>query len=462
MKKNLFRIIVANLFYLIVGAGSNLILSKFTSIETYAAIKEYTLYLFTFYAILTLGYAYGVYLEYGGKELSKVSPEEIGRSLLTFIVFLLPVCSAIFIFGLIYHNVVITVLGIGLISWNFVSYYQMLFQAVGDYKEYGKALNISKVLTFVLNLFFIFVLRTDNPILYVGTIPLIDIVVAIYMTYRVNKKLPIVRHMRFDFSCIKKYIKNGFVLMLGEFVTRSFSSIDRWFVNILFHTFEFAMYSFAVTMELMVNTFMTPITVSMYNHFCKKPPIQEIRRIKDTTLIYGMVIIAAAFPCKWILEVFITKYISANAVIFPLFAAQGISTIIRGIYVNKYKADGTQKKYLVQTIAMLVLAVILNTAFYLVWKSIISFALATLLTNIIWLIWCEYEAKELRFDWRSVASMIILLAVYLFTGMFLNSIVGCLVYCAVGLLLGLTLMRSVFVPLCTNLLQTVTSKFKKA
>ena len=462
MKKNLIHIIIANLFYTLLVAINNFILPKFTSIETYAAIKEYTLYVTTYSNIMTLGYINGVYLEYGGKELKTLSPVELGRSLLSFIVFMLPVCSAVFIWGLASNNVVITALGVGLISTNLNAYYQMFYQATGDFKAYGNALNISRILTLAINLFLIFICRTDSRVLYVCSLPLIGVFVAVYLTWVLNKRIPIVRHMRFDFSFVKKHTKSGFVLMLGDFATKFFSSIDRWFVKGLLETFSFAMYSFAVSMENMVNTFMTPITVSMYNYFCKKPSPAEIRRFKDNALIYSMVIIAGAFPCKWILEMFITKYISANAVIFPLFAAQGVSTIIRGIYVNKYKADGTQKKYLIQTIAMLALAVVLNAAFYLVWKSMIGFALATLLTNLIWLIWCEWETKELRFGWHSVVSVVILLAVYLFTGMFLSSIVGCLVYCGTGLLLGLTLMRSTFIPLCTSLLQTVTSKLKKA
>lgn len=462
MKKNLIRIITANLFYALLVAVNNFIVPKFTSVETYAAIKEFTLYITTYCDIMTLGYINGVYLEYGGKELKTISPSELGRSLMTFIVFMLPICTVVFIWGFVTHNVVITFLGIGLFSSNLNTYHRMFYQATGDFKAYASTLNVSRILILVINLLLIFVFRTDNRVLYVAATPLVGVGIAIYRTWVLNKQLPIVRYMRFDFSFIKKHIKGGFVLMVGDFATKFFSSIDRWFVKGLLQTFAFAMYSFAVSMESMVNTFMTPITLSMYNYFCKKPSLKDIRRFKDNALIYSMVIIAGAFPCKWILEFFITKYISANAVIFPLFAAQGVSTIIRGIYVNKYKADGTPKKYLVQTVVMLVLAAVLNAAFYLVWKSMISFALATLLTNIIWLIWCEHETKELRFGWQALVSAVVLLTVYLLTGLFLNSIVGCLIYCSTGLLLGLTLMRSTFVPLCKGILQTVTSKFKKA
>ena len=83
--------------------------------------------------------------------------------------------------------------------------------------------------------------------------------------------------------------------MVGDFVSKFFSSLDRWFVKTLMDTYNFAMYSFAVSMENLVNTFMTPVTVSMYNYFCKGHNRDDIMRIKNAALIYGFVIIAGAY-----------------------------------------------------------------------------------------------------------------------------------------------------------------------
>ena len=99
MKKNLFHIIAANIFYLLIVAGTNFVLPKFTSIEIYAATKEYTLYLTTYSSILTFGYLQGMYVEYGGKKLEVIDPKEIGINMISFFGFMLPIALGIFAFG---------------------------------------------------------------------------------------------------------------------------------------------------------------------------------------------------------------------------------------------------------------------------------------------------------------------------------------------------------------------------
>lgn len=444
MKKNLLYIIAANLLYLLVVAGTNFILPKFTTIETYAALKEYTLYLTTYSGILTLGYLQGMYIEYGGKELEKIDPKQVGVNIASFFCFMLPVSVAILMAGVLLHHTVIAILGIGILSTNLLSYYEMLFQATGDFKAYGKALNVARVAQLAVYLFLIFVVKTDSMVLYVATSPVVGVSSAIYLTISSQKKVPFLPYMRFRIKTVKRNIRNGFVLMLGDFVTRFFSTLDRWFVNTLMDTFSFAMYSFAVSMENLVNTFMTPVTISMFNYFCKKPAVEDVRRTKDVTLIYSFVIIAGAYPSKWILEHFMQEYMASSMVIFPLFAAQGLSAIIRGIYVNKYKAEDQQKTYLVQMLSMLALAAVLNALFYWVSPSTASFAIATLVTNGIWLAVCERQSREIRYRWNAVASIVILLVVYMLTGYSMNAVSGCLVYLAAGVLVGVTLMRDSF------------------
>lgn len=444
MKKNLLYIIAANLLYLLVVAGTNFVLPKFTTIEVYAATKEYTLYLTTCSGVLTLGYLQGMYIEYGGKELEKINPEQVGVNIASFFCFMLPISAAILMAGVLLHHTIITILGIGILSTNLLSYYQMLFQATGDFKAYGKALNMARIAQLAVYFFLIFVVKTDSMVLYVATPPAVDISAAIYLTISCQKKVPFLPHMQFRLKMVKRNIRNGFILMLGDFITKFFSTLDRWFVNALMDTFSFAMYSFAVSMENLVNTFMTPVTISMFNYFCKKPSVEEVRQTKDIALIYSFVIIAGAYPSKWILEHFMQEYMASSVVIFPLFAAQGLSAIIRGIYVNKYKAEDQQKTYLVQMLSMLVLAAVLNAVFYWVSPSMASLAIATLTTNMIWLAVCERKNREIRYHWNAVASIAILLLVFMVTGYCMNAVSGCLVYLLAGVLVGVTLMHNRF------------------
>jgi len=445
MKKGLLHIIIANVLYMVLVAATNFVLPKFTSIETYSAIKEYTLYITTYATIMTLGYVQGMYVEYGGKKIEELSSKAVGSSLFSFFVFMLPVSVAVTIWGFLSTNPIFMVLGAGFLSTNLQSYYQLFYQATGDFKSYSKALNASRLILLLGNLILIFVLRTDNKLLYIAIGPFVGMCVTIYLTAVLNRRIPIIKFFAFRKHEVSTNIRKGFILMLGDFVSKFFSSIDRWFVKALMTSLSFALYSFAVSMEHMVNTFMSPVTVSMYNYFCKKPSLTEIKKTKDAALIYAMVIIAGAYPAKLIVEHFLPKYIGSTEVMFFLFAAQGINAIIKGIYVNKYKAEGTQKKYLYQMIAMLIIAVILNGVFYYYTRSISAIAAATLTTNVIWLLYCEWENPDLRVGYKSVLSLTILITVYMVTGAKCNSIIGCIIYCGVGILLCATLMRETFI-----------------
>ena len=445
MKKGLFQIFFANFLYLLLVAGNNFLLPKFTSVETYAAVKEYTLYLTTYGTILTFGYLHGMYLKYGGREIGTIEPEELGSSVLTFFVMMLPAAVAVSVYGLWTNNVVVCVVGAGLLSTNLCQYYQLFYQATGDFKSYGVALNASRILVLAADLLLIFVCKSDNKMLYVAVYPLIAVCSALYLTGKLNRKMHFLKCARFHLGAIKANTRGGMVLMLGEFVTRFFTSIDRWFVKYLMSTFSFAMYSFAVSMENMVNAFMTPITVSMYNFFCKKPDLEKIRQMKEVALIYSMIIIAGAFPCKWILENFMRDYLQASEVMYLLFAAQGISAIIRGIYVNKYKAENAQRKYLKQMAGMVVLSVVLNAVFYCAGKNMTVIAAATFATNLIWLALCEFQNPEIRFDGKTLIVSGTLLAVYFIAGYRMDAITGAVAYCATGLCMGVIFMHKSFV-----------------
>ena len=458
MKKNLLHIIFSNILYLLLVAGNNFLLPKFASVDVYAAVKEYTLYITTYGTILTLGYTQGMYIRYGGKEVSRLEPRDVGMNVFSFFGLMLPVSIIITIYGVAIQNSILAVLGVGLLSSNLCGYYQTFYQATGDFKSYGFALNASRFLTLGINAMFIFIFKTQNEIFYVGISPLIGITVAIYLTVVLNKRVKFLKNMRFSSLMVKENIKDGFVLMVGDFVTKLFSSIDKWFIKYLMDTFYFAMYSFAVSMENLVNTFMTPVTVSMYNFFCKKPSLSNIRQMKELSTIYSFVVIAGAFPCKWILEHFMQNYISSAEVVFLLFAAQGLSTIIKGIYVNKYKADEMQNKYLKQMILILVLTAVLNIAFYSINHSMVAIATATFVTNLVWLILCEIKNPELRYNFKTFICISIMLVVYIFLGYCFSAIYGCILYCAIGLICLFVFMRESFVFAVDSVMETTKSK----
>ncbi|MCD7884951.1 MAG: hypothetical protein LUI87_14790, partial [Lachnospiraceae bacterium] len=189
-------------------------------------------------------------------------------------------------------------------------------------KYYSIALNFEKIAIFFGNIVLLFIVHSSNGYLYVWIQVIIDLLVAFYLLILLKLKTKFHSNLKMHFTEIKENVSSGFILMLGNFSSNIFTGLDRWFVKILMATESFANYSYAVSMENIVTIFVTPITVSMYNYFCRHSSIKDYKKAKQYALIWGIAVISLAFPVKWILENFLTEYMAANNIVFLLFAAQ--------------------------------------------------------------------------------------------------------------------------------------------
>ena len=169
----------------------------------------------------------------------------------------------------------------------------------------------------------------------------------------------------FSFNSFLSNIKAGFLLTLGNLSSIFLTSMDRWFVKALMDTLAFAQYSFAVSVENFLNLAITPVTTTLYNYFCRVSDEGEHRKVFNYVAVFATIIPAAAFPVKFILEVFLTKYIESSAVVFCSFP-QIFYTVIRSIYVNLYKVQRKTKVYFVKLVIILAIGFALNCGCYAV------------------------------------------------------------------------------------------------
>lgn len=440
MKKGMALIMIANLINLIISLVNGFVLPKFLSIECYALIKTYTLYS-TYAGFFHLGYLDGMYLKYGGKDMLSVSSSEYGTDFWNTTFMQVIVSIVLLIVGVVLSDFVIKAFAIGLLLRNITSCFQMFFQATGEFKLYSSALNFGTILTFIISLILVFIIKTDNAELYIGAQIFASFIVTIYLGLLLNQKIGFLRKIRLSKSAYKDNIDEGFVLMIGNFSNNLFTSIDRWFVKILMTTFHFAAYSFAVSIDSLITVFITPLYVTLYNVFCKDNSSARVVGIKRMVMMWGFVIISFAFPAKLVIENYLPKYQTSLPLIFILFSTQVFYAIIKGVYVNYFKSLRQQKKYFWQIMMMSGIAIISGLTLYFIYKSMISLAISALLTAIIWLIINEVKFTELRFSIGDWSYLIILLIVYISSGLFLSTITGLFVYLVAFALCSMIFMR---------------------
>ena len=165
--------------------------------------------------------------------------------------------------------------------------------------------------------------------------------------------------------------------MLGNLSVTMFYAIDQWFVKFGMTTDDFAYYSFAISLLNMVTVLVNAVTITFYNYLAREKNDEKLRNIKKYLVILGSLASFGYFPLAFIIDFFLEKYIPALSVISISFAAYPYMIVINAIYVNLYKVQKDERKYLWSVVKMLIVAIIYNIIGMLIWNNIESIAFAT-------------------------------------------------------------------------------------
>lgn len=244
------------------------------------------------------------------------------------------------------------------------------------------------------------------------------------------KKLVAGEHRGTSFSLneLVNNIKGGILLTVGNLSSVVLTSMDRWFVKALMTTLAFAQYSFAVSMENFMNVAVTPVTTTLYNYFCKATDKSQIRKTRNYVMVFAAAIVSCAFPARFILEIYLTKYIDSAKVMFLLFAAQIFYIVIKSVYVNLYKAQKKQNIYFIKLTMIIVVGFIFNIVCYGIYKVKESFAVGTLLSAICWYFLCLPDFKWMEYNTKEKLYPFIQTCAFLVCGFCFSAVPGFLIY----------------------------------
>ena len=132
LKKGIFVIFRANVISLVFSLATSFLLPKYLSIEAYAAIKSFQLYV-TYVGLLHFGFADGMYLKYGGKDKNSINASDIKSdivSMRTFQIAMTVTCVAV---SILLKDPVWVAFAIAVLPLNMASYYKLLYQATGEF-----------------------------------------------------------------------------------------------------------------------------------------------------------------------------------------------------------------------------------------------------------------------------------------------------------------------------------------
>ena len=440
LKKGIVLVFVANLINLIISLMNGFILPKYLSVETYASIKTYQLYA-NYIGVLALGYADGLYLKYGGVKMRNIPNSEVNISRTNMFLLQSIMTIAFALIGYFVHDKVLIITALTIIPVNIAATFKNILQATGEFKAYSRIMNYGSVLTFVATMILLFVVKTDFDLLYIIVMAAVTFLVWILLEIKLHREFGFRVGLQISVPNFIENVRSGIVLMLGNFSNIMMTSIDRWFVKFLLPTVNFAFYSFVVSTENLVGIFINPIVTTMYNYICVTSDYKAIRRIKRMCMIFALFIVSGAFVIKFILEIYLTKYLESQYVLFILFSTEILFIVIKGIYVNIYKARKQQSIYLKQLLIAIGLGVGFNIIFYLIFRSNEGIAFATLLSVVCWYVICCFSVEEIKPDAQELIVLCVGILVFILAGFFLPSIAGFFAYLGVVILLCIAFMR---------------------
>ena len=421
LKKDLFKVFNSNGINLLVGIITGFLVPAFLSLDDYAALRTFTLYL-SYVGILHFGFVDGVYIKYGGKYEEDLNPGKLKGEHRFLLLFQFLITALAIIVGIILDDIIFIAFAIAILPMNMQSLFSFLYQALGRFNIYSQIIVLTPTLLLLFNLLLIFVLKISNfwPFIIVNilTYYIVFLVLEIYFFNKYKGVKAII-----DFKDIWSNFKVGTFILIGNLSTILFYAMDRWFVKLFLTTKDFAFYSFAVSMMGIFNTLISAVTLTFYPYLARGQDEENLKLLKKYLLIIGVFASGGYFVFDIIVNLFLEKYVLSLDIIMILFAGFPATIILNAIYINLYKANKQEKKYAFTVFIMCCVSIIFSVIALLIHKSTLSIALSTTLAFYFWYFYCIKDFKALKPDIKELGFLTVFVMAYASSHIFFNGIV---------------------------------------
>lgn len=441
LTRGILYVLLANMVTLIVNLLTNFLLPKFLSVDSYASIKTFQLYI-NYVGAFHLGFVDGVYLKYGGEDIKNLNQESLAKNLATLRLFQLLVTIFMIVISFAVRDWIILAFSLAILPVNVVGYFRMLFQAIGEFGLYSKVMNLTTVLTFAANLFLVFALKSDHYIVYLAGYVIVDLFIWLLLEFLFAKRMRRLPQLGFSLKEFIGNIKLGFFLMCGNFASFFLTGMDRWFVKFTLDNLAFAQYSFAVSMENMLNLAITPVTLPLYNYFCKEKSKEKVKMMHKAVILVSTILISVSFLAEWAIDMLLPTYRDSVEVVFWLFAGQAFQFVVKAIYVNLYKVQKKQHIYFYKLIMIICAGFLFNYGLFQIIGSKEAYAIGTYLSAVLWLFISVIDFKNIEFDKSDIVYLVLESFIFIICGLKFEPIIGLLIYFSITLILIYALMHN--------------------
>lgn len=383
MKKDIFRIFVTNLIKMLVTVITAFFIPMVLPVEQYGYLKLYQFYM-TYLGISHLGFCDGIYLEYGGAAVEKISGSKVSGERNTLLLYEVGIAVLFLLIGFLYRNFIIFFLGMSVVPTVLFTFYTYVYQAVGELKKYTRIINFSTIINLLIHAGLILIGIADYKVYIVVHCAMqwLSFLIGTY-SFRKNRWTGMAG---FSAAVFYKFVKMGILLMIGNFAYAMFLGIDKWFIKFTMDIKDFSLYSFSTQMLAVVNMFVSPIAMTLYSNISRRKKHSFEIWIRKVLIVILMSMPVAIYAIEFIINRFIAQYTSAIRIMAVLMITQIFLVLNTAVFVNLYKAYQRQRDYFVRICLSLVIAFVLDIMVAARNPNIIGYAFATMISCMTWLI----------------------------------------------------------------------------
>lgn len=422
------KVFSSNFIVLILKLVSGFLFPKWMTTSEYASYQLFLLYI-SYIGILHLGFPTGMYINYAGIPYNQIEKKHFKKEIEILIAILAFFSCVFFAAFLVTKKVLILEIGLCILPYCFVTAFQSLYQAWGEFGTFSKLNVILSAVPIILALAISIVTHAFYSINYIIAFEVAYLFAFIQILYSIRKDLRIRSGEKVFCIQNSNTLKFGFSVCVGNYINVLFHSVDKQFVAWLFSEQQFAQYSFGLSLQNLMMIFITSLAQPMINFLAVgKVNKDNFKHIKSILLAFGGLSGAAYFACLLIVKNFLPKYAASMEITRVYFWTFPAMAMINCIYINLYRWKKKTKRYIVTLSEMLATAIVLNAVLTFIFKKAIAITFATAFVYAIWLILCSHDFKDFKLVVRDWIFLIVYTFIYFVSTSAGNLWVGALAY----------------------------------
>lgn len=449
--KNIIRVTFAN----IANFGSSFIvgfiLPTVLTVAAYGYYREYTLYL-SFVYMFNIGFNDGIYIKYGGVHPDEVDEEEILGEHNFITIFQFIVMLIMIVVSVILKDPILVLFSIVSFFLLLITFHQHFSQATGNFKTFSVG-NILKSAIYVATLLFaIFVLQSENYLVYISMSVLSHVLVYAYYEWSFLKKYSFKKVM--DFSGKLDIFKVGFFILIANMSLTFVGNVGNLVVNFNYGVEDFAQYSFQNSVLNLILLIVNAVGMVFYNVISKKENQAMLKLTKRILIFLGILGGLGFFVFKLIIETYLTQYIPAISILAMTFVSIPYLLVAKVIIANLYKSRKNERKYLKDVGLFAVFAFAIVYVTYLITNSLAAIAFATTVSYMLWFLYTtRIEYRYLKSTPKEYILLISHALFFIYTATQLGLFTGISVY-LIYILIVIFFYKNQFVEIYQFLIKT--------